>query len=304
MPEETTNVVTPVVEGNQNAVPATIAEAKTDVDAINWIGGQLAQADAAEAAKAGEAPDANASTNAVTDGPEFPKEFVDLATSLGMTEEQIQSTFSGMSDAELKELSAMMAEEETPDIQPEVKPEAKAAEKKTPDNDLAAIREEITKEVLAKLSPQFAEVEGMKQEMRRRSAERALKTANDAFDKASTEFPVFGETKDLPVFPAGPMKGRVVPAGPAYKARAEVFEIANALVKAGRSLDDAMTDAIAWYRGRHGQQQVQRNLIKSLRDKETQLSGMRTGKEVKKTFSDKREEGIDFVRSLMQSKGA
>ena len=304
MPEETTNVVTPVVEGNQNAVPATIAEAKTDVDAINWIGGQLAQADAAEAAQARETPAADATADEVVEGPEFPKEFVDLASSLGMSEEQIQSTFSGLSDAELKELSAMMAEEEPPDIQPEVKPEAKAEEKKTPDNDLAAIREEITKEVLAKLSPQFAEVEGMKQEMRRRSAERALKTANDAFDKASAEFPVFGETKDLPVFPAGPMKGRVVPAGPAYKARAEVFEIANALVKAGRSLDDAMIDAIAWYRGRHGQQQVQRNLIKSLQDKETQLSGMRTGKEVKKTFSDKREEGIDFVRSLMQSKGA
>ena len=241
MPEETTTVVTPVVEGNQNAVPATIAEAKTDVDAINWIGGQLAQADAAEAAQARETHSADATADEVVEGPEFPKEFVDLASSLGMSEEQIQSTFSGLSDAELKELSAMMAEEETPDIQPEVKPEAKAEEKKTPDNDLAAIREEITKEVLAKLSPQFAEVEGMKQEMRRRSAERALKTANDAFDKASTEFPVFGETKGLPVFPAGPMKGRVVPAGPAYKARAEVFEIANALVKAGRSLDDALS---------------------------------------------------------------
>jgi len=291
---------TPNAEGTQNVIPATIQEAKTDNDAIDWIGGQLAAADAAEASQATEAPAADAPADEVVGGPDLPKEFVDLAASFGMTEEQIQSTFSGMSDADLKELSAVMqAEDEVPDIAPEAKPEAK---KDGPD--LAAIRDEITKEVLSKLSPQFAEVETMKQEMRRRSAERALTTANDAFDKASKEFPVFGETKDLPVFPAGPMKGRVVPAGPAYKARAEVFEVANALVKAGRSLDDAMTDAIAWYRGRHGQQQVQRNLIKSLQDKEQKLSGMRTGKEIKRTFADKRDEGIDFVRSLMQSKGA
>jgi hypothetical protein len=303
MGEEIATVAASVGEAT-NAIPATIQDAKTDNDAINWIGGQLAAADSKEAAQAQEAPATDVAADEIVEGAEFPKEFVDLASSLGLTEEQIQSTFSGMSDADLKELSAVMqAEDEVPDIAPEAEAAAKP-EGKNDGPDLAAIREEITKEVLAKLSPQFAEVKTMKQEMRRRSAERALTTANDAFDKASKEFPVFGETKELPVFPAGPMKGRVVPAGPAYKARAEVFEVANALVKAGRSLDDAMTDAIAWYRGRHGQQQVQRNLIKSLQDKEQKLSGMRTGKEIKRTFADKRDEGIDFVRSLMQSKGA
>ena len=87
------------------------------------------------------------------------------------------------------------------------------------------------------------------------------------------------------------------------KARLEVSKYADGFMGAGQSIDEAMENAMATYRGKHLTKEIERNLIKDLKRHEQKLSGSRTGKEVKKKHTDSREEMIDEIRQLQRQAG-
>jgi len=128
-------------------------------------------------------------------------------------------------------------------------------------------------------------------------------TANKVFDEASKVFPVFGLTKDLPVFPAGENKGELIPTSPQFKARSEVFGQAIVNMQAGQNIDKSMANALYWYKGKNLEKDVERNVIKDLKKHEEQLSGSRVAKTVKKQYDSKRDEDIDYIRSLQRAQG-
>jgi len=130
-----------------------------------------------------------------------------------------------------------------------------------------------------------------------------LNSVNEAFDKASTEFKVFGKTEELPKFPAGPRKGEYIPTSPAFKARSEVADIAGKLMSAGVDVGEAMQSALDAYKGRNLAADTKRNLIKDLKRKEKKLSAKRVGKETTKTYVDEDERKAEVVRSAARKKG-
>ena len=288
---------------------------KFETDPVGWVGDQMKEG-AAEASDdgaadtAGKAPSGSQEGRTELSGAEIPDEFTDAALAAGWSEEDVVKFAANYTDAELLEVVPLIEKPDTTEVeggQKSVDAGTKKAEVKAAvpagDKELeafkAGLREEITKELLAKFEPNIGQLNELKADMQRREAVTLLSTANAAFDNASAEFDVFGKTAELPVFPAGPMKGQPVPNSRQFKAREEVFGVAQAFVRGGRSLPDAMDDAIAWYRGKHGQKDAQRKLIRDLKQQETRLSGARTGKVTKKTFSNERDEMINSIQEEM-----
>lgn len=308
-------------------------------DTIDWIEAKQrllaeeapsAQTKPSETSQA--SPESQAQPNKPGSGTDIPDEFVEAARAAGFTDEDIKDTAASMTDEELLDLLPFLQEHaeepiassqarpmasaparpdaapadqpgalSSPEAQP---PQVPVASPITADPDLKEftdrLRAEIRQDLMKELAPHLTQ---MQQESQRREAIHVLSTANAAFDKASEEFEIFGKTESLPKFPSGPLAGRLVPTSPQCKARAEVFSFARGLMDLGRAPGDAMDDAIAWYRGKHGQVAAQRKLIRDLKGQETRLSGSRMGREVQKKFDNPRDEDIAYIRGLQAKAG-
>lgn len=251
-------------------------------------------------ASAASATDTKPETKSVTSD-DIPKEFTEAAYKAGFEEDDVVDFARGRTDDELKELIPLfqeaLAEE---DEQEQEKP---AAEPKTETKETVDLKDQLKAELLKELAPQFEEVERFKQEQKNHRDAMIGQRTNELFDKAAEEFPIFGKTEELATFPVGKLKGQLVPNDPAVKARTEVFSNAKLFLQAGRSIDEAMENALALYKGKHLTKELERNMIKNLNRHSEQLSGPRTSKVLKKTYSDSREEIIDYIQELQRAAG-
>ena len=227
------------------------------------------------------------------------EKFIAAASELGWDDETIKEFAADYNDEELDEMIPFLdveksQQEEVPVKEDEKKPQEKKSDKEESE-ELKAMRQE-----LADLKKEFGAVKEDK------AAKEQVDLANrvdSIFDKTSEKFKVFGKTEELPKFPAGPRKGELIPTSPAYKARTDVFGVAAKLMAGGSSVDEAMKDALDWYKGKNLEKDVKRNLVKDLKSKEKKLSAKRMGKETVKVYKDEDEEKSEVVLEAYRKAG-
>jgi hypothetical protein len=239
---------------------------------------------------------------------EVPSEFLEAAKSQGWTDADVTEFASKYTDEELRELLPTLLEEEEEEIDDTVEEQTEEEEVEK-DEDLekliSSIEGKVLDQLMSKLGQKFEVLEDFQAEQTSRQMATQFETANQIFDEASKDFPIFGEFEKMPRFPAGPRKGELVPTSPEFKARSEVYDEANYRLQSGRSktIQAAMDDALAWYRGKHGQKETERKVVRNLKKQEQKLSGARTGKETKKEFESSRDEILDYIRNAQKASG-
>lgn len=229
------------------------------------------------------------------EGDLIPDEFIAVVEKLGWDKEEIIKFASDYSDEDLLDMIPFLMEEDESG-----EPEEPAKEKETPSHEAESKPEEKESQELKELRKELAEI---KQSIKTANEAKEVQEydmliahINDTFDEVGKEFEVFGKTKDLPVFPAGPKKGQYVPNSPQMKARNAVWEIAGPLISSGMNPNEAMDKAITWYKGAHLEKDVKRNLIKDLKQSEKKLSAKRTSKETMPSYESEEERQIAFVK--------
>lgn len=223
------------------------------------------------------------------EGTAIPNEFTTAATQAGWTEEEIVAFAADYNDVQLKEMIPFLLEEEK-ESEPEVKPVDK--EKETPSTDKATLPKETVDAIKEELRKEFeAELKSLKEKADKADkAEQEFKQSamvsaiNKAFDEAGVD--VFGKTEELPVFPSGAKKGQYIPTSPQFKARSEVYDKAQAFLAIGKPVEEAMQDALTWYKGKYLEGDVKRSVIKDLKRNEKKLSAKRTSKETTPQYTD------------------
>lgn len=121
--------------------------------------------------------------------------------------------------------------------------------------------------------------------------------ASQVFDEESKTFEVFGKTEELPT---NPRDGSIIPTSPQMKARKEVWGIASALLAQGRPFKEAMEVSLNAYKGKNLKKDVQRDLVKSLKEHEKKLSPKRSSH----TPADKKPlDGYEVVDMALKKAG-
>lgn len=240
---------------------------------------------------------------------EVPTEFVDAAIDALWLDEDILSFVKGKTKEELLELVPYITKEKV-QTETETGKDTKEDTEKQPDEvdvllDKLLSHPKLQEKLGEKLGLTKVQnlVEKLETEKNQTDAVKLLATADKMMDEYGKEFKELGLKKDMPLFPAGPMKGQPIPTSPQFKARAELYGFAVPFMQAGQSIEEAMSNANFAYRGKYMKENVERDLIKDLKKHETKLSGPRTAKEVKKTYSNDREEGIATIRDILGSQG-
>lgn len=237
-----------------------------------------------------------------TKSEDIPDEFTVAAKAAQWSDAEIVEFASNYNDVELKEMIPFLSDES--ELEPPVKPVVtqEGTPKPQPKVDLSqeefvkTLKEEIRKEFQDELNALKEKQKVVDEVTETQRSQVMLHTVNSAFDEVGKQFEVFGQTKDLPVFPAGPKKGQYIPTSTQMKARSEVWSKAHAFIQAGVSVEEAMSDALTWYKGKNLESDVKKGLIKDLKKNETKLSAKRTSKETIPTFEDEDERRADFVK--------
>jgi len=243
---------------------------------------------------------------------ESPDEFIDAAISAGWTDEDIELFVKDKTPDELLELVPhLVSSVEQPEDKSETKEGAKVDSSVKSETDVE--KDKDVDALLEKLLPKLQEKLGIdsvktltdeiRTEREANNTANTLKRADDLMDDLSKEFKEFGQRKDMPVYPAGNLKGQLIPTSPQFKARSELYGFAVPFMRSGQSIDDAMANALYTYKGKYLKERTQRDLIKDLKNHEKKLSGPRTAKESKKIYANDREEGIDAIRDILSSQG-
>lgn len=244
-------------------------------------------------------------------GTDIPDAFSEAAEKSGMSKEDIIAMANKHTDDELIEMVASLEAslENTDDNEDDDK--VTEQDDKTGDGDgneidpelIAQVTEKISKQLEEKFGTTLEDIDKFKASQEEQSIKQTVETASKIFDEASKEFPVFGKTDELPVFPSGRLKGQVIPTSPEMKARLEVLKYAAAFESNGADVDDAMANALATYKGKHLGKELERKQIRDLKNHETKLSGARIGRETKKKYADTREEIIADIARMKREAG-
>lgn len=253
----------------------------------------------------GKVPDedlesAASSEESEEEGDLIPDEFIEAALASGWTEDDITEFAGDYTDEELKEMIPVLSDvksepEKAPAKEDTPSTEKPAEEKKEPNKELDAALDRIDK-----LEKRLTEVS---KDSDAHKEEQMLQAINTAFDDAGKEFEVFGKTDELPIFPAGPKKGHVIPTSPEMKARNEVWDNAAVYIQAGFSTKEAMQKALTLYKGEHLSKDVERKYVKNLKRSEKKLSAQRKGKETVKTYKDEDERRAAVVEEQARKAG-
>jgi len=227
------------------------------------------------------------------------EEFITAASKLGWTDEDITAFAADYSDEELNEMIPFLSVEEPQQEKAPVKEDEKLLQEDKPNKkeseELKAMRQE-----LADLRKEFGAVKEDKAVKERLDLGRRV---DDIFDRAGEKFKVFGLTEELPRFPAGPRKGEAIPTSSAFKARSDVYGVAAKFMAGGDSVEDAMAQALDWFKGKNLEVDVKRNLIKELKRNEKKLSAKRMGKEAVKVYEDEDDRKAAVVREAARKRG-
>ncbi len=239
-----------------------------------------------------------------TEGEDIPDAFTEAALKNGWAEKDITEFASEHSDEELVEMIPYLAAEDKPESEEKTQEAASKKEQET------GKESEAKKDESEAIKELRKEIDGLKRgrekdDVVRKTQEQValMETVDKAFDDANEKVGIFGKSKELPRFPAGPKKGQLIPTSPAFKARSEVWDIATTFVEAGNSPKDAMTKALTWYKGEHLDKEVERKYIEKLKRSEKKLSAKRTGKETQKTYASEEDRGAAVVKELARKAG-
>ncbi len=232
-------------------------------------------------------------------GDTIPDAFVNAARETGWDDKQIAEFASDYSDEELVEMIPFLAVEEegieeveVGDVEPEQ--EETPTEKTEREQELEARIAELEKKL--QIDEQSAQVRQVKEQIAK---------IDKVFDKLGEEMEVFGKTSDLPRFPEGtPKAGQYIPSHPAVKARQQVWSDAVRFHKLGDSWDDAIDSAVALYKGRHLEAQIQNKLVRQLKRSEKRLSARRSApKATEKVYDSEEDRRIAVVRAAARNAG-
>jgi len=298
-------------EAQETAKPETQAEVKDDIiDFIKDTQKKQVESDTSETDGGDDDDDSGVLPELADTG--IPREFSDAAEAAGMTPEEIVKLGNRNTDEQLMELIPSLVDAvarlRESDKGDDTKEDTK---EETQDETTKTKQEKIEQEVAERIEKQLAEkygtsLEEIKQLKADRESEKAywnFDFAMNKIDEISKEFPILGKMKELPKFESGALKGQFIPTHPAVKARMEVVGYADAFIGKGQTIEDAMDNAIATYKGKHFTKELERNLIKDLKNHEGNLSGPRTSKVTRKTYASTREEMEDEIRQLQRAAG-
>jgi hypothetical protein len=132
-----------------------------------------------------------------------------------------------------------------------------------------------------------------------RLAQNRLERANTIFDEMSESFPVFSKSDKLPIMADGTYDRNSL----AFKARAEVFAVAEQFSKMGLSFDKAMDEAMTWFAGKQGSKHVENKVVKQLNARKKQFTARPTHKKTEKQFSSKEDEAEHTMSEIFEKLG-
>ena len=227
-------------------------------------------------------------------------DFTEAALAAGWTEDKIVKFAESYGNEQLDEMIPFLVQEEENDTSEQEddtssEPVSKDTTDKNKETKGAGSQEQIESvtERVARLEQERAEY--LKREERRQRAE-VQRTVDNFFDSAAKEFPVFGQTKNLPVFPDGtPQAGQFIPHGEAYHARTEVLHTAQAFSKMGMSNTEALEQAMTWYKGKYLEKDIHRKLVRDLKQQEKRVSPRRRERVTPKAQLTSREAIINDI---------
>jgi hypothetical protein len=243
---------------------------------------------------------------------DIPDEFTQAALKAGWTKEDVVEFAGNYKNDQLVALIPYLAEEKKEEKETKFEKIEQSQEKnqevKLEDKNLEAVVQQLTKAIDAKYQEKFAETEkrlqAYEQERSTREQKQYVTTAEDFFDRAAKDFPVFGQTKELLRFPQGtPQAGQVVPAGPAYDARNAVWKTAVAFHTMGESWENSLKEAMDWYKGKSMEKEIHSKVVRDLKSNEKRLSPKRTEHKVEKKYANEQDEKADIILSAARSAG-
>ena len=199
--------------------------------------------------------------------------FTEAALAAGWKEEDIVEFAGSYTNEELDEMIPHLGEveEETEEVSPD-EPSGDVDTKPEPEKG----SQEKDESLADRVTRLEKEREQYRQEVEQRKRTEVQQTVNSFFDETSKDFPVFGQTKDLPVFPKGtPQAGQYIPHGEAYHARMGVLRAAQAFSRMGMSDREALQEGLTWYKGKNLEKDLQRKLVRDLKKQEQRVSPRR-----------------------------
>lgn len=247
-----------------------------------------------------EEPEAEEATEVEED---IPDEFTDWARSQNWSDADIVDFASELSNEDLLDAMKSLDPSLVPEQPKEVATQENPAPVKTEgDKDTAKLRDEIRNELRKEFQEEIDRRIGkVEKETEVREQERLISAVNKAFDESG--FDVFGKTDELLRWKAGPHKDEIVMTSPEMKARREVLKTADAFMALGANIEEAMAEALVWYKGKNLEKDVHRKLVRDLKTSEKKLSAKRSGKELVPTFEDEEARQADFVRRQAERLG-
>jgi len=229
--------------------------------------------------------------------------FTDAAHNAKWTDEQIVEFAGKYNNKQLEELIPFLMDEE---VKEEKKEEKKVEEKKVVDTleideKLKPYVEQIEKILDAKYQEKIGKIEeSLKTTDKERSIKEAQQyqtTADEFFDKASKDFPIFGTTDKLTRFPKGSAKeGQLVPKGEAYESRNAVWNTAVAFHQMGMDWKESLDEALVWYKGKNMEKEVRSKVLKDLKSNEKRVSPKRGEHTVSKELTSRKSVIEDIAR--------
>ena len=246
-------------------------------------------------------------------GKDIPDAYTKAAEAAGMSKEEIIAYANKCTDEELLEEAQGIqdrlkqlddaTEEDKVTEQDDKKGEDEGDKDKVDPELVKSITEKISKELAEKFGTTLEKINEFEAHQEEQSARQTVETASKIFDDASEKYPVFGKTDELPRFASGRLAGELITRSPEVKARLEVLRYADAFMKTGDGIDDAMAKALGTYAGLHLEKESKRNTIRDLKNHETKLSGARVGRETKKKHANTRDEIIDDIAQMQRAAG-
>lgn len=238
------------------------------------------------------------------EGTDIPDKFTNAALAAGWTEDEIKDFASDYDkDEDLIAMIPFLSEEPQQDKEDSESAKEKGEtedKKEKEDGTKLSERDKLKKELRDEILQEFGDLKkdlsNAKKKDELQQVKAQFEQANEIFDKTNKDLPVFGKTEELPKFPAGKNKGQFIPTNPAVKAREEVYQKALAFHKLGEPWRQSMEDAISWYKGKYLEKDVQRELLKKLRNKEKGLSAKRVRKDTSHEYKDEDERKAAVVR--------
>lgn len=162
----------------------------------------------------------------------------------------------------------------------------------------------LLEEILKPLAKRLDDVSQVSEEMRRDSETRKeadkiredvrnFETANDIFDKS--EIPSLGKIKNAPTYP----DGSYVMNNPIFQERKKVWGVAHAFYAAGGTFQQAVKNALQWYKGQDVEKDVKDKIIKNLKKQEERIMPKRQEPSGVKTYTNDEERKKDLINTAL-----